>query len=68
MGQDDRVVVDVDDLRVRGDPLGDLVRVVGGRQAGADVQELADLRLAGQVPDGAVRNFREARATSTISG
>jgi hypothetical protein len=53
MGQDDRVVVDVDDLRVRGDPLGDLVGVVGGRQAGADVQELADLRLAGQVPDGA---------------
>ena len=31
--------------------LSDLVRVVGGRQSGADVQELADACLAGQVPD-----------------
>jgi hypothetical protein len=28
------------------------VGVVGGGQAGADVQELADARLAGQVADG----------------
>jgi hypothetical protein len=27
------------------------VGLVGGRQAGADVQELSDLRLTGQVPD-----------------
>ena len=45
------VVVDVDDLGVRSHPLGDLVGVVGGGQAGADVQELTDARLTGQVPD-----------------
>jgi hypothetical protein len=28
------------------------VGIVGSRQAGADVQELADLRLTRQVPDG----------------
>jgi hypothetical protein len=49
--QHERVVVHVDDLRLGGEPLGDLVRVLGGRQAGADVQELADAGLAGQVAD-----------------
>src|SRR6266571_1717196 len=53
--QHERIVVDVDDARFRGDRLGDLVGVVGGRQAGADVQELADPRLAGQVPDRAAQ-------------
>jgi hypothetical protein len=52
VGQDHRVVVDIDDPGVGGDPLGDLVGVVGGGQAGADVQELADPGLAGQVGDG----------------
>jgi len=47
------VVVDVDDPRLGDDALGDLVGVVGGRQTGADVQELADARLTGQVGHGA---------------
>jgi hypothetical protein len=41
VGQHHRVVVDTDDAALRGDPLGHLVGVVGGGQAGADVQELA---------------------------
>jgi len=49
--QHQRVVVDVDDAGLGRDGLGDLVGVVGGRQAGADVLELADARLAGQVAD-----------------
>jgi hypothetical protein len=44
------------------------VGVVGGRQAGTDVQELADLGLTGQVADGPGEELREARAMSTISG
>jgi hypothetical protein len=35
-------VVDVDDLGLGGGALGDVVGVVGGGQAGADVEELAD--------------------------
>jgi len=54
MGQDQRVVIDVDDAAVRGDGLGDVVGVEGG-QARTDVQELADPYLAGQVTDGAVQ-------------
>ena len=38
----DRVDVDVDHPGVRGAPLGDLVHVADGRDAGADVEELAD--------------------------
>jgi hypothetical protein len=49
--QHERVVVHVDDARFRSQPLGDLVCVVGGRQTGADVQELADPCLADQIPD-----------------
>ena len=40
------------------DALGDLVGVVGGGQAGADVEELPDALLAGQVPDGAAEEVR----------
>jgi hypothetical protein len=47
----ERVVVHVDDAAFARHPLGDLVGVVGGGQSGADVQELADARLADEVPD-----------------
>jgi hypothetical protein len=43
-----RVVVDVEDLGVRLQPLHDLVRVLRRRQAGTTVQVLRDARLAGQ--------------------
>lgn len=49
MTQDERAVVYVDDLRVRGCPLDDLMGVVDHGQAGADVQELADPHLASQM-------------------
>jgi hypothetical protein len=52
MGQDQRVVAHVDDPGIGGHALGDLVGLVGGGQASADVQELPDLRLTGQVADG----------------
>ena len=45
-----RVDVDVDDPRLRVDPLGDLVDVADGRDAGADVEELVDA-TAGQLGD-----------------
>jgi len=48
----DRVVVDVDDPRVRGGPLRDLVGVVRGGDPGADVEELPDAGLRGQVAHG----------------
>jgi hypothetical protein len=48
VGQHQRVVVHVNDLGLGRDALGDLVRVVHGRQAGADVEELADAELRGQ--------------------
>src|SRR5919198_214577 len=41
--------------RWRGGPRGDLVGIVGGGQAGADVQELGDPRLADQVADRAAQ-------------
>jgi len=47
----ERVVVDVDDPGLRRDLLGDLVRARPDRQAHADVKELADPGLAGQVAD-----------------
>ena len=50
MGQHHRVVVHVHHPALRLRALGHLVRVVRGRQAGADVQELADPGLAHQVP------------------
>ena len=49
MLQHDGVVVRVHDPRVRGDLLRHLVGVAGHRQPGADVQELADAALGGQV-------------------
>ena len=53
MGEHSRVVVHVHDPGLRRHRLRDLVHVLGARQAGADVQELADPGLARQVPDGA---------------
>jgi hypothetical protein len=47
-----RVVVHVHDPGVGGDLLGDLVDVAPGRQAAAEVDELADAGLAGQEADG----------------
>src|SRR5690606_33097741 len=44
----ERVVVDVDDPALRGDPLRHLVGVVRRREPGADVEELADAGLARQ--------------------
>jgi hypothetical protein len=38
MGQDDRIVIDVDHVRVRRDPLGDLMSVLGRRQPRAQVE------------------------------
>jgi hypothetical protein len=52
VGEHDRVVVHVDHPGVRRGGLGDLVHVLGARQAGPDVQELADPGLGRQVPDG----------------
>jgi hypothetical protein len=52
MRQHQRIVVDVHDPRLRGEPLRDLVGVVGGRQAGADVEELPDA-LVDQIADAA---------------
>jgi hypothetical protein len=46
--QDDGVVVDVDNARVRRRREHDLVRVVGGRDARADVEKLPDPGLGGQ--------------------
>jgi hypothetical protein len=67
--QHDRVVVHVHDLGVRGDRLRDLMHVLTGGKAGADVEELPDPRLGGKEthdppqerPRGAggLRRFRE---------
>ena len=54
VGEHDRVVVHVDDPAVRRDPLGDLMGVLRGGQAGADVEELADSRLEREVAHRAV--------------
>jgi hypothetical protein len=51
MGEDGHVVVDVDDPAFRGGRLRDFVDVAGGRQAGADVKELADSPFFGEEPD-----------------
>jgi hypothetical protein len=42
--QDDRIVLDVDHVGIRGDALRHLVRIAGGRDTGADVQELPEFR------------------------
>jgi hypothetical protein len=42
VADNDRIVIDVDDPRIRRGPLRDLVRVVRGRQAASDVEELPD--------------------------
>ena len=47
--QHQRVVVDVDDAALRRDGLGHLVGVAGRGQPGAEVEELPDARLGGQV-------------------
>src|SRR5690348_5088048 len=46
------VVVHVDDPGLRRDRLGDLVGVARGRDAGADVEELADPGFGGEEADG----------------
>ena len=61
VGEHDRVVVHVDDPGLRRDRLGDLVGVARRRDAGADVEELPDPRLGGQVADGAAEE-RPVRA------
>jgi hypothetical protein len=71
MGEDHRVVVDVDDPGVGSDALGDVVGVVGGGQAGADVEELADAVDRDQLVyramngmDGITSRTRSARSRS----
>jgi len=54
--ENDGVVVDVDDPRVRGDALGDLVDVLRGGQPGADVEELPDAVPPGQLRDGPAKD------------
>ncbi len=44
VADDQRVMVNVDDPRLRGGALRHVVRVVGGGQPGSDVKELADAR------------------------
>jgi hypothetical protein len=51
VGEDDRIVVRVHDQGLWRDGLGDLVCVACRRDAGADVEELADARLPGEVAD-----------------
>jgi hypothetical protein len=50
VGQHDWVVVDVDRPGVGREPLGHGVDVVVGGDAGADVEELPDANLAGEIP------------------
>ncbi len=49
VGQDHGIVVDVDDPALRRDRLRDLMHAPGGRQAGPEVEELADAGLGDQV-------------------
>jgi hypothetical protein len=51
MGQDQGVIVDIDDPALRGDPLRDLVGVVDSGQTRADVDDLSDPGLGDQVGD-----------------
>jgi hypothetical protein len=59
VGEHERVVVDVDDAALRRHRLRHLVGVVGGGQAGPDVEELPHPGLAGQV----AHRSREVGAT-----
>ena len=61
VGQHDGVVVDVDDPAVRRDPLRDLMGVVGGRDPGADVEELPDAPSAARNRTARARKARLAR-------
>jgi hypothetical protein len=45
----DRVIVDVHDAGLRRHALRDLVCVVGGREAGPEIEELTDAGFGGQV-------------------
>src|SRR5215203_6154280 len=56
------VVVHVHDPGVRCDALSDLVGVVGGRQSGADVEELPDPAVCGQV------RHRPAQERARVTG
>ena len=60
--------VDVDHAGGRHDRLRDLVHVVRGRQPGADVEELPDARLPGQVDDGAAKECPVSRAPMRPEG
>src|ERR1700691_2237138 len=51
MGEDNGVVVDVDDAAAGPDLLGDFVGAAGGGYAGTDVEELRQPGLVGQEPD-----------------
>ena len=53
VGEHDRIVVHVHHPGLRRDRLGDLVGVARRGNTGADVKELPDPRLAGEVADGA---------------
>jgi hypothetical protein len=53
VGYHHRVVVQVDDADVRVEALGDLVHVLRGGQAGADVEHLGQTLTADHVPDDA---------------
>jgi hypothetical protein len=64
----DWVVVRVHDPRFRRHLLRDLVSVVGGGHAGADIQELPDPLLPGQVLHGPQEERLSARAERTSSG
>ena len=54
MRHDRRIMVDIDDARIRIDRTGHLMDAPIGRQAGADVEELPDAPLS-QKPDGAAQ-------------
>jgi hypothetical protein len=49
VGEHDRVIIHVDHARLRRRRLSDLVRVVRGRDAGAEIKELPDARAGGQL-------------------
>jgi hypothetical protein len=50
MGQDGYIIIDVDDPALGGAGLRDFVDVASGRQARADVKELADSLFLGEEP------------------
>jgi hypothetical protein len=68
MRQDQGIVVDVDDPRLRGDGLGDLMGIVRRRQAGPDIQELPDPGPPARYRTTRPRNKRSSRACLTMSG